>query len=191
MKAVAQAKDRQQDHQRNASLPGSRGAAIAAPTYGMSFMNQNPQAQVPVQRRKNETGLPDQLKSGIESLSGIDMSDVRVHRNSSKPAQLQAHAYAQGRDIYLGPGQERHLPHEAWHVVQQAQGRVKPTLQRKSVLINDNQNLEPVINFKKCCTPVRVQAISLGWSLRPPSQELPTPVMSAMQNGTFAVPTWC
>jgi hypothetical protein len=25
------------------------------------------------------------------------------------------------------PGQEQHLPHEAWHVVQQKQGRVKPT----------------------------------------------------------------
>ncbi|MCX6848593.1 MAG: hypothetical protein NTY98_06710, partial [Verrucomicrobia bacterium] len=52
---------------------------------------------------------------------------------------------------------------------------------------NVTHQLEPVINFKKCCTPVRVQAISLGWNLRPPSQELPTPVMSAMQNGTFAV----
>ncbi len=30
----------------------------------------------------NRTGLPDQLKAGIESLSGIDMSDVRVHANS-------------------------------------------------------------------------------------------------------------
>jgi hypothetical protein len=87
-------------------------------------------------------GLPGPLKSGIESLSGIAMADVRVHYNSSKPAQLQAHAYAQGSDIHLAPGQEKHLPHEAWHVVQQKQGRVKPTLQLKGVAINDDSALE-------------------------------------------------
>ena len=38
---------------------------------------------------------------------------------ASQPAQLQAHAYAQGSNIFIAPGQERHLPHEAWHVVQQ------------------------------------------------------------------------
>ncbi|HET7795918.1 MAG TPA: DUF4157 domain-containing protein, partial [Rhizobacter sp.] len=67
----------------------------------------------------NRTGMPDTLKAGIESLSGQDMSDVRVHRNSDKPGQLNALAYAQGNDIHLAPGQEQHLPHEAWHVVQQ------------------------------------------------------------------------
>ncbi|MBQ0733527.1 DUF4157 domain-containing protein [Aquimarina celericrescens] len=94
-------------------------------------------------QRKNNTGLPDNLKSGIENLSGYSMDDVKVHYNSSKPAQLQAHAYAQGTDIHLAPGQEKHLPHEAWHVVQQKQGRVKPTKQLKSkVNINDDAGLE-------------------------------------------------
>lgn len=37
-----------------------------------------------------QSGLPDGLGSGIEALSGIAMSGVRVHRNSSKPAALQA-----------------------------------------------------------------------------------------------------
>ena len=81
--------------------------------------------------RPNRTRLPDHLKMGVESLSGTSMDDVRVHRNSSKPAQLNALAYAQGTDIHLGPGQERHLPHEAWHVVQQKQGRVQATRQLK------------------------------------------------------------
>ena len=91
----------------------------------------------------NNTGMPDELKSGIENLSGYSMDDVQVHYNSDKPAQLQAHAYAQGTDIHLGPGQERHLPHEAWHVVQQKQGRVKPTVQMKGeVPLNDNAGLE-------------------------------------------------
>lgn len=93
-------------------------------------------------QRQNQTGLPDNLKAGIESLSGMDMSHVQVHKNSARPAQLNALAYAQGGDIHLGPGQEKHLPHEAWHVVQQRQGRVAPTLQRKGVLINDDSTLE-------------------------------------------------
>ena len=91
---------------------------------------------------ENRTGMPDQLKSGLEQLSGLDLSGVRVHRNSAKPAQLNALAYAQGQDIHLSPGQERQLPHEGWHVVQQMQGRVKPTMQARGVAINDDGALE-------------------------------------------------
>jgi hypothetical protein len=91
----------------------------------------------------NRTGLPNALKTGVERLSGHSMDQVRVHRNSAQPAQLNAHAFAQGTDIHLGPGQEKHLPHEAWHVVQQAQGRVRPTrTQFKGVAINDDAALE-------------------------------------------------
>lgn len=90
----------------------------------------------------NDKGLPAPLKTGIESLSGMDLSGVRVHRNSPKPAQLQAHAFAQGNQIHLAPGQEAHLPHEAWHVVQQRQGRVRPTTQLGNVHVNDDAGLE-------------------------------------------------
>lgn len=97
----------------------------------------------PAVEKPNNTGIPNQLKSGIEALSGISMDTVKVHYNSSQPAQLNALAYAQGNDIHLGPGQERHLPHEAWHVVQQAQGRVRPTLQMKTgIPVNDDIGLE-------------------------------------------------
>jgi len=92
--------------------------------------------------QSNQTGMPNQLKAGIESLSGIDMSAVRVHHNSAQPAQLNALAYTQGNQIHLGPGQEQHLPHEAWHVVQQMQGRVKPTLQAKGIDVNNEPGLE-------------------------------------------------
>ena len=101
------------------------------------------QQQLPIQKKENQTGLPDDLKSGIENLSGYSMDDVKVHRNSHKPAQLQAHAYAQGTDIHVAPGQEKHIPHEAWHVVQQKQGRVRPTMQMKGkIQINDDTGLE-------------------------------------------------
>ena len=96
-----------------------------------------------IQKKENNTGLPDNLKSGIENLSGYSLDDIQVHYNSDKPAGLQAHAYAQGTDIHLAPGQEKHLPHEAWHVVQQKQGRVKPTMQlHGNFSVNDDKGLE-------------------------------------------------
>jgi len=98
--------------------------------------------EAPVQRQANQTGLPDNLKAGIEGLSGIAMDDVTVHYNSSVPSTLQAYAYTQGSDIHVAPGQERHLPHEAWHVVQQKQGRVTPTMQMRGFNINDDTSLE-------------------------------------------------
>ncbi len=70
------------------------------------------------------------------------MNDVKVHYNSLKPAPLRAAAYTLGTEIHLGPGQERHLPHEAWHVVQQKQGRVAPTGRMGGQAVNINAVLE-------------------------------------------------
>lgn len=117
----------------------------------------------------NNTGLPNHLKSGIESLSGMSMDHVKVHYNSAQPAQLNAHAYAQGNDIHLAPGQEQHLPHEAWHVVQQAQGRVRATLQMKGdVPINDDKALEDEADLMGA-RALQTKAISDGHQ-----QKLPT-----------------
>lgn len=111
-----------------------------AQSKGLYLEDNRPQT---IQRKPNNTGLPDQLKAGVESLSGISMDDVKVHYNSAKPAQLRALAYAQGTNIHVAPGQEKHLPHEAWHVVQQKQGRVQPTMQLKTgVDVNDDNGLE-------------------------------------------------
>jgi len=95
-----------------------------------------------VVQKMDRTGLPDGLKSGIENLSGYRMDRVRVHYHSSKPAQFHALAYTEGTDIHVAQGQERHLPHEAWHVVQQMQGRVRPTMLINGVAANDNASLE-------------------------------------------------
>jgi hypothetical protein len=43
---------------------------------------------------------------------------------------------------HLAPGQDSHLPHEAWHAVQQRQGRVQPTLVVGGTPVNDNPGLE-------------------------------------------------
>ena len=121
--------------QQNAAA-GASAQSIAPPAYGIDFIDRRPAAA------PNRTGLPDGLKAGIESLSGMDLSDVRVHARSPEPARFNALAYTQGSDIHVAPGQERHLAHEAWHVVQQRQGRVQPTMQMGSVGVNDDAGLE-------------------------------------------------
>jgi hypothetical protein len=93
--------------------------------------------------RANPTGMPDDLKSGVENISGLSLDDVRVHYNSSKPSQLHALAYTKGTNIYLGPGQVGQLPHEAWHVVQQKQGRVRDVKRSHSgINVADDPMLE-------------------------------------------------
>ncbi|HAS40308.1 MAG TPA: hypothetical protein DCS93_07505 [Microscillaceae bacterium] len=88
-------------------------------------------------------GLPNSMKNNMETLGGVDLSDVKVHHNSGEPQKVGALAYAQGTDIHLAPGQEKHLGHEAWHTVQQKQGRVKPTtVQGKGFAVNDDPQLE-------------------------------------------------
>jgi len=95
-----------------------------------------------LQKKENKTGLPNDLKSGMEGLSGRSLDHVKVHYNSPKPASVQAHAYAQGSDIHLASGQEKHLPHELGHVVQQMEGRVQPTTNVAGSAVNDNPGLE-------------------------------------------------
>ncbi len=136
------------------SLEDRRSAFRSSHSPGDEIAEPGPQFETPIQRlenpaeprapppRRNDTGLPDRLKTGVEALSGLSMDDVKVHYGSSKPAQIQALAYAQGTDIHVGPGQERHLPHEAWHVVQQKQGRVKTSLQNKHNILCSDPALE-------------------------------------------------
>ncbi|MFK7818189.1 MAG: DUF4157 domain-containing protein [Planctomycetaceae bacterium] len=57
-------------------------------------------------------------------MSGHSLDSVQVHQQADRPASLQAQAYAQGKEIHVAMGQSHHLPHEAWHVVQQGPGRI-------------------------------------------------------------------
>ena len=145
------------------SSAGDNALAIAPPDYGIDFADHGsnaatiqcvglPRKKEPFQsnsgdaqssQQPNRTGLPDSLKAGVASLSGMSMDHVRVHFNSSKPARINALAYTQGSEIHVAPGQQRHLPHEAWHVVQQAQGRVSQTVPPKDGrALNNDQGLE-------------------------------------------------
>lgn len=99
-------------------------------------------------QKLTKTGLSEQLKNGLENLSGISMDDVKVHYNSDKPNHLKALTYAQGTDIHLAANQEKHLPHEAWHVVAQAKGKVKPTKQTSfNIIVSDDCKLETEANI--------------------------------------------
>lgn len=92
--------------------------------------------------RPNKTGIPMQMKEKFENLSGFSFDDVKVHYNSDKPAQLHALAYTQGNQVYIAPGQEKHLGHELGHVVQQKQGIVRPTAWIGGMPVNDSPTLE-------------------------------------------------
>ena len=124
----------------------SAASVVDNSSQGVALQRKADSANGTVQRaetsRPNNTGMPDNLKAGIESLSGFSMDDVRVHYNSSKPATVQALAYTQGTDIHVAPGQEKCLPHEAWHVAQQMAGRVSPTTNINGMPVNDNAALE-------------------------------------------------
>lgn len=91
---------------------------------------------------KDKTGIPNRMKKGFEHSSGFSFDDVRVHYNSEKPAQLHAHAYTQGNEVYVAPGQEKHLPHELGHVVQQKSDMVKPTGEIGGLPLNDDEAME-------------------------------------------------
>ncbi len=144
---MARFSDPSRERAAKASPPQSRSAQLKPhvprpPWAPLQRLESAGTAPPPAVAAPNRTGLPDRLKAGVEALSGLAMDDVRVHRESPEPAKLGALAFAKGSEIHLGPGQERHLPHEAWHVVQQKQGRVIPTLQTKGILLNHDLALE-------------------------------------------------
>ncbi len=116
--------------------------ALQGKAAGQALQREADEESLQMKTTGNGSALPRQLQSGIEALSGQSMEHVRVHRNSDQPAAVGAHAFAQGSNIHLAPGQEKHLPHEAWHTVQQAQGRVQANTDIDGVAVNDSPSLE-------------------------------------------------
>jgi hypothetical protein len=118
----------------------SKGPSLSPPTF--QLMASDGTASPPVQRKESSGGLPGDMVSGFAASTGHDLSNVNVHRNSDKPSQVGALAYAQGNDIHLGAGQEQHLAHEAAHVVQQREGRVQANTSVGGMPVNDSAGLE-------------------------------------------------
>ena len=61
-----------------------------------------------------------------------------LRNNPDGLESLRIAAEEQGVGIHEAPGQERHLPHEAWHVAQQMAGRVDPGIEVGHFVINDD-----------------------------------------------------
>lgn len=93
--------------------------------------------------------LPEDVRGRMERSLGADFSAVRVHIGEAAPA-VGARAYAQGSDLHFAPGEyqpetargQELIGHELTHVVQQAEGRVPVTQQRKGQGMNDDSSLE-------------------------------------------------
>ncbi|WP_054974310.1 DUF4157 domain-containing protein [Paenibacillus sp. A3] len=122
----------------------------AAPAQRMAMEEDELQmksAAPPVQRKGE--GMPEPVRAKMEQAFGTDFSDVRVH-TGNQAEQVGALAYAQGDDIHFAPGQynpetskgQELLGHELAHVVQQKQGRVKPTTEVNGVAVNADPSLE-------------------------------------------------
>jgi len=126
--------------------PESTSAKVAGqraePRQPAGWQRAKPAAPALAHAGQRVSPLPLALRSGLEQLSGVDLSEVQVHHDSHAPASLGAAAFTYGKAIHLGPGEQRYLPHEGWHAVQQAQGRVAPSFQLGGVAINNANTLE-------------------------------------------------
>ncbi|HEU5376907.1 MAG TPA: DUF4157 domain-containing protein [Ktedonobacteraceae bacterium] len=172
--------------------PGRAPVSQTQPEAAAPQEHITPEKSIPQQRPvepahhgRNNTGLPDRLKMGIENLTGLPLDDVRVHYHSSEPARVNALAYTQGRDIYMEAGQEKHLAHEAWHVVQQKQGHVGPTAQIRGTAINGDRALEKEADVMGE-RALRFQSVSQG-ILSQKGQKPGTGSMPSSPPGTNAV----
>lgn len=93
--------------------------------------------------------MPEAVQTKMENSFNADFSDVNIHEGDNA-SKVNAHAYTQGNNIHFAPGQynpeskqgQELLGHELTHVVQQSEGRVQPTVQKKGVAVNDDKGLE-------------------------------------------------
>lgn len=103
-----------------------------------------------MQRKVDNTGIPEEVRANMENAFQADFSDVKVHPDSSKAPAVGALAYTQGTDIHFAPGQYKPdtssgrqlLAHELTHVQQQREGKVKPTTEVKGLPVNDDPSFE-------------------------------------------------
>jgi len=158
-------------------IPINASANALEPVQKQDDTKKDKKKKLP-QTTGSQNSLPTQLKENMEAMSGTDLSDVTVNYNSPKPKEMGALAYAQGNKIEIGPGQEKHLPHEAWHTVQQKQGRVQPNaqVQAKGLPLNDDPTLEKeadVMGEKAVQMKTISQQGQINASLSPPQN---TPV---------------
>ncbi|XHX79874.1 MAG: GNAT family N-acetyltransferase [Stenomitos frigidus ULC029] len=93
--------------------------------------------------------IPAPLRTQMESAFNANFANVKIHEGNHV-GSVGAIAYTQGDRIHFAPGRfnpdtrsgQALLGHELAHVVQQRQGRVKPTTQVNGLPVNDQSALE-------------------------------------------------
>jgi hypothetical protein len=94
--------------------------------------------------------LDEDSERAMSAAFGVDMSPVRVVRDSGLPVGLGAQAVARGTEVHMAPGapgrgtdgERRLLAHELAHVVQQSEGRVRPTASVGDLEVSTDRGLE-------------------------------------------------
>ena len=122
----------------------------------------------PVQRRSENGGLPEAVRAKMEHAFASDFSEVRIDPSSPKAAEIGAWAYAQGETVHFAPGKfqprsqagQRLIAHELAHVVQQRQGRVRPTARLGGLPVNAEARLEQEAD-RLATRATRDQAVSM------------------------------
>lgn len=120
----------------------------------------------------------------MENHFNSDFSNIKIHENSTTASNINALAYTQGNDIHFAPGEfnpsttkgKHLLSHELTHVVQQRNGRVKPTREINGMPINDNLSLEREAD-------TNANKIIQGYNINSNSKE--TPNNCDVVQGTF------
>ncbi len=99
---------------------------------------------------QRQVKVPEKLGESVENVFNIHPESIGIHTESTKATNVGALAFTQGSNIHFAPGQyqpetaqgKHLLGHELAHVVQQREGRVRPTGQVAGMPVNDNPTLE-------------------------------------------------
>lgn len=126
------------------------GAASDAATSAPTSQGAEPAATPALGSRTDEvaagTPVPAAARAPVEAAHGVDLSEVKLRRDSKLATRLGAEAFAMGDEIHLAPGApgpetsggQRLLAHELTHVVQQVEGRATGD----AGAVNDDASLE-------------------------------------------------
>ena len=98
----------------------------------------------------DKTGLPDDVRQGMEEAIGGNFSSVQFVTESKKAEEVGALAFTQGKNVEFAPGQFKPdttaglelIGHELTHVDQQEKGTVEPTMEIGEMLVNDDKSKE-------------------------------------------------
>jgi hypothetical protein len=94
--------------------------------------------------------LPKAVQAQMEDSLGADFTGVKIVPESAAAPRIRANAFTQAETVHFAPGKydpasaagKELIGHELAHVVQQRQGRVRPSFQGQGLAINTDRGLE-------------------------------------------------